>query len=226
MKVNTRSWHFRLWRFTYSLGKDDKEWMFRRRISLCAYVQRIIWLSGLVAAAWVFVFVLFSIWVVLGSLWLLFLGQGYPSPRLVWRAMTSDEEGKLDDIFPRTAGLPIGRFRLYPYRLVLPVLGILVLAWGFQAHPVETGAVIGTSLVAALVFGIGWMIGKARDTGTYRLATAYLRAKKQKICPPIEFVRYFNAAPPNESGSIKDLRESGFKFGDASDGNPEDRSVI
>lgn len=219
VKINTRSWHYRLWRFTYSLDKEDWE-LSQIRTSLCAYVHRIIWLTLPIALVVMVLSLVVAVCYVLIALWHLFWGSGYPGSLLA--ILRSPD----DLVFvKRTDGFRIGRFRLFPYRLVLPGLGILVLVWGFQAHPAEMMAVMWVSMAAALVVGICWMIWKARDTGTYRLATAYLRAKKQKICPSVEFVR-FSPPPPDEPGPIKNLRQSGFKFGDAAEGDPEDRSVI
>lgn len=183
MKINTRSWHYRLWEFTYSLGSRREP----AQTSLCAYVQRIIWLTVPIALLWLVALGAAGLFVAVGVIWMLFTGQGYTTPRQIHWAFTSDEKGSLDRLFFRTEGFLIGRFRLYPYRLILPLLATVGLVWALETHPVQTGAVIGTILFLAICAGIGWLIGKARNTDTYRLFSCYLRDKKEQVCPMIEF---------------------------------------
>lgn len=226
VKINTRSWHYLLWRFTYSLGKKGDWELSAIRTSLCAYVHRIIWLPLPVALLWAVILVVCGVIVALGLIWKLLTGEGYTTPRRIHWAFTSGEKNSLDDLFFRTDGFPIGRFRLYPYRFILPGLGIWFLAWGFRTYPLGTAVGIGTLVAVLAIAGLITLIARSRDSDLWKLVAGYLRAKKEKICPPVEFVRYFNAAPPDKPGPIKDLRESGFKFGDASEMEPEDRSVI
>lgn len=223
LKVRKDKWHYRWWAFTYALSSNGAP----DRTGRCSYVQRMIWLTLPIALVWAFVFVVVGFILAAMVLWKLFTGEGYTTPRQIHWVFTSGERHSTDRLFFRTDGFPIGRFRFYPYRFILPALAIWGLVWGFARYPGFTiGLLVGIGkglLILAVLAAVFWVFSKSRRTEFYQLIAGYLRDKKERVCPLIVFE---DPPPPDEPGPIKDLRESGFKFGDASDGDPEDRSVI
>ncbi len=128
MKLNTKSWHYRMWAGSYDSYRDIPE-----QTDLCHYCHRVFW-------------------------------------QLVLRAFL----GFLIAWLVGLAGVV-----LYIYTVQ-----------GLYHHTV--GTLIGTAIAAALIVGVifynRWLNGKyATTTEAKTLAGKWLGARKERICPVVEF---------------------------------------
>jgi len=135
MGISTRSWHYKLWEFTYSWSDDSPP----GGVSLWSYVARIIVLVPLVAVIILLGRVIYLVLSLAKSAWRFFWGIGYV-----------DRSG----CYVHCNGFNLGRwFVIFPYRVVLPITAVLVLHLAFpQVSLLVLGILI---VVAGLVVVLG-----------------------------------------------------------------------
>lgn len=208
MKIKTSSLVFRLWSWAAKWGNGAEG--YRQELSR-ANVCRMFWTTlgtGL----------LYGLWYTMGlpvlSLW---LGTVY----LVWACIAflvgyvprvgPMHAGKLffvarSDVSltcGRLLGISLGRFRLYPYHAVIAYFALRITSY-LAVTPLKIVQHEHAPLISFLVFmavgiAIIAMILGLVMLGTSDVAAAYLRAKKDRVCPRVTFVDDAGVLPKDES---------------------------
>ncbi len=180
MVINKKSWHYHVYDFSYTFASRDTP----RQTNLCQYVRRMMFVApfvGIGIACMFCVLVVVSACGVLGGPIFGYVPKQWSKPWDIFDGMHKYQ------------GLKVGKsynaFQLYPWHVLLAaiIVGIHVLmyhAWG--GHPlVVEGEVVGAIVLAiAAMFGLFYYF----DSSTGKVVNAYLTAKKQKVCPVVEFV--------------------------------------
>lgn len=194
MQIRTDTWHYQVWNFTYCLdGLID--WWGRRpyKPSLCQYWRRILLFTiptailvgiGLVIGVVVFLVTQFF-WVSSGTGIYMWKKDGesyYFPPVSVGRREIQPQQAVL--WFWGTLALAGALYYGLVYRSDL--ISVLAPLWRFVLFigPYVL-AVIGIVLALALIF---FLIDVSKKSEGWKLFRAYVKAKKDGICPLIEFV--------------------------------------
>lgn len=176
MQINKNSWHYKVYGWTY-----EHSFCIPERTNLCQYVQRIVLGSVGICLRFAFLsvanIVALIFYVILMPFALFF---GY-LPTLF-----SQKHG---EIFTPYSGLKIWGAEFYPYHL-LPAGGI-VLAEMILAHDYGLKYIVisQASIVAAIItllVGL-YYYDDFKKIEAVSLAKKYFSAKKQGICPLVEF---------------------------------------
>lgn len=81
-------------------------------------------------------------------------------------------------------GLKIGSLELHPWSIVLPLV-VIASPWFAYRLSGTTASIITASVLVGIAAAIGTVLFFSTETG--KLAGAYLAAKKQRVCPIVEF---------------------------------------
>ncbi len=180
MKINRGSWHYRLWTFYFrQLGIDIP-----KQISLCRYFWEMVWtvcvrLPFMVVGA-----------IIMGVVWLVATLLAPLFGYLPKRELLEYKEYGL----PKVRG-----HKLLP---IYPVLAGLLVWWSYVAIPESANKPLhelegGAAWYKAFLFGVAavsvsglfvWAKTKIEESESWRLLQAFLKAKKERVCPILEFV--------------------------------------
>ncbi len=180
MVINRNSWHYHVYDFSYTFSS---RLLTPTQTNLCQYVRRIAFVApfvGIGIAGMFCVLAIVTACTLLAAPIFGYVPIQWSKPWDIFEGMRKYE------------GLKVGKsynaFQLYPWHVLLTVIivGIHVLmyhAWG--GHPlIVEGKVIGViALIIAAIFGLFYYF----DSSTGKVVNAYLAAKKQKVCPVVEF---------------------------------------
>lgn len=167
MKINKNSWHYKVYAWTYEWGPPS-------HTNLCSYVQRMFWRS---------------LWKVLYGtvVYLLYFLVMTPVAFLFGnRPSLFDKESSHYDqkLFKKYRGWYAYGFELYPGYILLPI-ALLYGEYQWWKHGLFTATVVHIML-ALIVLGL-FVLVILPDTDTGKLIIAWLSAKKQGVCPLVEF---------------------------------------
>lgn len=194
MQIRTDTWHYKVWNFTY-LPDGLIDWWGRRpyKPSLCQYWRRIMLFTVPTAIiVSIFLALAAAVYLVIQVVWIL-SGTG------VFLGGRNDEH----HFFP---AVTVGGRSVQPQRAALWFWGALALAgalyYGLAYHnemaemllPIW-GEILFIGPYALGILGIlltlvlaGFLFDASRKSEGWSLFKAYLQAKKDGICPRIEFV--------------------------------------
>ena len=175
MIIRTNTWHYRLYRWNYWDRENIPE-----RTNLCQYVRRLSLtpLTALVSTALECLGLVGLICYTIANYGFGFLFGYVPNG---WNPTTAD--------MVKYPGMPLGRFQLYPWHVILTGLIVALHVWMYsfpdgRPYLLSEAKVVGIFLaVIALVVGLIFLF--CSDTST--VVKQYLTAKKQKVCPIVEF---------------------------------------
>ena len=171
MKIDRKSWHYKLYRIWFEERESE---------NLCGYFwKNVLSLLATVTLAPI-IFILLGC--IFGAAW--FIG--------FWPNEGKYKEKPASDIVHRQYKFDGRRkWPVAPWEIVIPLAilyGIVMVALRNMNAFLETitwvGIVIGALAVLA---GLGFLIFKGWKSETFKLVRAYLSARKQKVCPLIEF---------------------------------------
>lgn len=178
MIVNTKSWHYKVYRSTYTSFGVNPPW----NTNLCQYVRRTFFLSWF--------------WYLLaGLLYLLFFGVITPLGFLIGN-VPCRKEHYVDWLpgwgFRAYRGIEVGSVELLPWMVLAPILLL-----GLNSFWIYNAAVFGWHAPAswvflffetAILFVVAFfMFGAEVTHDTMAVIESWVSAKKQKICPLIKF---------------------------------------
>lgn len=169
MNINTASWHYKVWEFSH-FGSFPPE-----KTNLCSYVQRIIF----VAPAWCLMIGIVAAFCIPIYLFVCIPMAAIGGYRPAFKA----------EPFVKYPGLPLGKFQLYPWHVLLTSL-FLLLEWywfHFQGWVQPVAIQGGTLGVIGLIFLICWMTVSFPETETVKLLKAWSASRNNKFCPTITF---------------------------------------
>ena len=172
MIVNTNSLHYKLYKVlhAHTYGRVPE------KTNLCAYVRYLVlmplFLLFICLPIWICYQVIKAVCFVPLTVILAFFGRRPTRYRCDL------------DSFTGYTGLKIGPLELHPWSVALPLVviaspGLMYLSSGTTASIITASVLVG---IAAL---IGIFLFFSTETG--KLAGAYLAAKKQRVCPVVEF---------------------------------------
>lgn len=181
MVINTKSWHYRAYDFSYAMSSRFAP----SQTNLCQYVRRIMFMAPLVGLAFgiffTFVGLLSLCYLVFGPIfgW---LPRNWLKP---WNVIERDAMFKYQ-------GLKLGRsynaFQVYPWHVILLAI-LFSIHWEVGHHfgygPLRIEGMIVGGIVSFIALCIGLAVYFESDTG--KLINAWLKARKQNVCPIVEF---------------------------------------
>jgi hypothetical protein len=177
--INRKAWHYKVYEFTYRHDLPP------RQTNLCQYVRRVVLMGPLMGVAAAFLLAMMSILVVFHYLLPPFFG---------WRPRQWSKPFSVFDTngMVKYQGLKLGSsynaFQLYPWHIILAtlVVGAHAAIYHFEGgHPLLVEGEILGIILFLLALVVGSVVYSESDTG--RLISQYLAAKKQKVCPVVEF---------------------------------------
>lgn len=165
MIINTRSWHYKLWKWTYATwGSYNPD-----KTNLCFYVQRLFWLT-------LPSFIATTLYYVGGAIIMFWFG---------WYPETFRSDSKFDQFWlPSVYGV-----KLYPFYLL--IVGVEYLLWRHRLlaaivmHSVFV--LMGVMVCCAIWYHQYKEKQEADNAKPPNLLVEWLSAKKQRVCPLIEF---------------------------------------
>jgi len=181
VRINTGTWHYRLWKFTHLFERAVPE-----QTSLCGYVNRIILFTIPVSLFVAFAWSMVCLGLFLGNIVTILSGSG-----MLWPS----EDTKADILRP-FPNVKIGTRRVAMSTIVRSLWGLALLAVLGCIWPQKTSVGImwvGGVVLAfvVLVLFIAAILDGFRRIGRwdgYRLFKEYLKAKKQGgFCPLVTF---------------------------------------
>ncbi len=186
MNINRDSLHFKLYRATYYLDN----YAYPTNTNLCQYVQRLV-LSPLILSFFAFLWTMLLVAFIFKATFWVLLGISRPRDLKIFENF---------DNFVPFEGVRIGPFLLRPSPLLnIPVLVFVsnIMLYFYVSKPLAL-ALGGCELtVAAIVVGAtNLAIFLKTDTG--RLVRSALAAKKQRICPIVNF----DEAPTSDTTDV------------------------
>jgi hypothetical protein len=171
MKINKTSWHYRLYSWTYSIW--DTEWCKPATTNLCQYVQRLFWMP----------IVSVLLWGVMGTFFVCVL---IPFMLLIGQRPTSWKKNTKIDLFVPYQGLRVSKkVELLPWHIIVPS-AVIVLEYMWFHHANWKYPVLIQGCILA-VLGIIVGIFLCTQSETYWIVSAWYGAKRQKVCPLVEF---------------------------------------
>ena len=186
MIVDTNSWHCKLWRATYWYKKPDGDApRHPKTTNLCDYVQRLVfgppW-AFLLLPILMIISLIFGIvqFVLLTTLVVIFENR---QPKRFPSSIFDRSPFNNDNLVP-CKGVKLGSFVCYPRHFMLPVAIIASPLLSYYLLGGFVTAVVGSTL-GVLLLGFGVIAFLCSETGN--LIGAYLAAKKQRVCPVVEF---------------------------------------
>jgi hypothetical protein len=175
MVINKRSWHYRLYKGTYTIFHDQPP----KNSNLCSYMQRLFFGIPFFYGGWVQLMAFYIL--VLGPLSLLF-GR-YPSFHF--------DDNQKNYMFGSYPGLTLRGFTLYPWMLAIP--GFFLWAnIGAFLHSCHGNWIVVPVAESVLVFIAGIvalaMVSSARPQDFGYTIKEWFAAKKAGVCPLVSFV--------------------------------------
>lgn len=178
MIINKKSWHYQVYAFSY-WGSTPL------RTNLCQYMRRLIFVAPVMGIISAFMFVCFVVVITLGLVVMPIFGW-LPTNWLVpWEILDGDGRYKYQ-------GLKLGKsyraFQVYPWHVILLALVGALEWWCYRCYGTHSlvlqGMTVGAiAAVLAVVFGLITYLSS--DTG--EVVNQYISAKKQRVCPIVEF---------------------------------------
>ncbi len=209
MHLNRNSRLVRYWLWvTFNRSEEERAEPLAKGTNVCGFVRELVLYSllqlmlGVMLAVLIPVGVLLT-WTIIAVAVPTALIAGYTphgfDPRFqqftFWWATPIISAAELQ--WRRNAGLPIGTRTLYAYHALIPLalVGLCwfeVAGWTRWVHTEEyrspwiiTHGVVGSAVaITVIAFFSAWL----RKTDTWRVFMAWLHAKKDRVCPRIEFV--------------------------------------
>ena len=178
MVINKESWHYKLYRNSY-LSVLDVPTM----TTLCQYARRVLLMAvaRLILRPMIFV-VWFPLFVFTSPLSLMF---GYYPTKSTFLGpyQHKHEYEHEDEDFKKYPALNVAGLKLYPCHALL-VLGGWLFCYNFPY------VALGIAAIMAVFCGTLWLLYRIirfSKTETGHLMVAYVKAKKEKICPIVKF---------------------------------------
>ena len=184
MRIRKDTWHYRVWKFTYFLGKEPDY------TNLCRYVSRTILLPIPCGFGWLCLIALCAVVFIIGNAFTILSGTGV---LFVWEE--KNEKGELVSMLWKFPDLSVGGRHVQPSAIVLPSYVLLIIAAIVYMSPYATMTYAGYALAVIAALALLLVIGAAVVDGYkklgrwegWKLFMAYLKAKKQGVCPVITF---------------------------------------
>ena len=178
MIINNKSWHYKLYEYTYSWSIVNN-WL-PERTNLCQYVQRIIWM-GLVMSVLCYGIIL-PIWftTVYGVLtpFALLIGK---KPKAPWKLVQDKGFGAAElDIFNQYSLPKIHDVRILPAYLLVPLGLLFAEVYGWH-HSVPTTLTIHLIVLGLAIFIVGLMFLVDSKSETAVLALLYLYQEEERV---------------------------------------------
>ena len=176
MVINKETWHYKLYRNSYLRVLDVPE-----MTTLCQYARRVLLMAvaRLILRPMIFV-VWFPVAVFTSLLPLMF---GYYPTKSTFLGPYADKHEDEDFKMRKYPALNVAGLKLYPYHALLVLGGLALL---LQLPYV----VLGIAAIMAVFCGTLWLLYRIirfSKTETGHLMVAYIKAKKEKICPIVKF---------------------------------------
>lgn len=181
MIINKNAWHYHVYEFSYALSRDYPP----SRTNLCQYMRRIMFVAPFVSVLLAVLLAFATMVTLIGVLFMPIFGYVPTKWAKPWYIFEHDGTRKYQ-------GLKLGRsynaFQVYPWHIILLAL-IVAIEWVvyhyFGVHPlVVQGEIVGVILaLVGIVVGLFIYF----DSSTGKVINEYLAAKKQKVCPVVEF---------------------------------------
>ena len=177
MIINTNSWHYKVYSFTYFLSSPPKQ------TNLCQYVRRFLYLPF-----WAVLMLILALCLALIVACAFLLGPVFGYVPRSWNPFKFFDS----DAMVQYQGLRLGKsynaFQLYPWHAVL-ILGVMALHCAIYHYagsaPLIMEAKVVGGVVGVIAAILGFLVYCSSDAG--QVVEEYLSAKKQKICPVVEF---------------------------------------
>jgi hypothetical protein len=201
--IRKDTWHYRVWKFTYFFrgGQIGEYPNLPMQTNLCRYVSRTIFYPIPIALAVVAlvctavgIVVIFNAFTILSGTGVFggFVGNDDIPP--------ASDEYKMMWFFPH---ISVGTWQLPMYAFVLPLYVLLIAAVVVYMHPSTSLVYAGYGMAGlcalVLLCGIGAIIvdgcRRVRRWEGWMLFRAYLKAKKEGVCPLITFDEPDHPAP-------------------------------
>ena len=192
MKICKGTWHYKVWRFTY-LFNGKESFKTPDKTNLCRYVNRTIFLPIPIAIAAFCLAAVVLVIVIIGNIFTILSGTG------VFAVMNvKDAEGK-DQIIWYFPEIKIGARQVPVSNILLPLWGLLFLAaiaytywWPAVTtmRPYAGYGAVGLGVLVLAYFLGAIVVDGFRKVGRWdgwKMFKAYLKAKKQGVCPLITF---------------------------------------
>ena len=192
MLIQKDTWHYKLWRFSYYFHGDGKKWGKYENLpthtNLCQYIRRATLGAMLVCLGFLALFLVCATIFVVINLVSILAGVGY----LKW---SSEKEN--DDLLRHFTPVTVGARQIPRPMIVLSVYAFLAALAGCYIFADEVAvaagygvyAIAGVVALATLLALVGLLFAKIRKMqwDGWTLFKAYLKAKKQGVCPIITF---------------------------------------
>ena len=180
MIINRKAWHHQVYNFTYWYDLPP------RQTNLCQYVRRVVLMGPIMGATAILLISMLAVGVSFMYLFGPIFGWRPKSWIKPWTILDTDGMVKYPGV---KLGSSYNAFQLYPWHIILAALivGVHWLLYHFVGgHVLLTeGKVLGFFiLLVALIVGFFFYYGTS-DTG--KIISQYLAAKKQRVCPVVEF---------------------------------------
>lgn len=182
MHINKNSWHYKLYRYTYSFFNDFAP----KHTNLCSYTQRIFWVTLIIGLIYFFLGLCVAVYYGLISPVMFIFGK---------RPINIFAEDALNNgpIFVPYTGL-FGFLK--PWHVLLIGMIATTENWGWSNH--QTGMIWGHAVLMVIIIlavtGL-WLFSSSESS---RLARAYLSSKKSRVCPLVEFTEEPTSSDINE----------------------------
>lgn len=176
MKIMKNSWHYKLYSKIYDLEVAPPP------NNLCLYF----WESILAMILSVLIVIFKSIWVIIKSVYRILL---IPINLFVELLIGFYLKGYFQK---RVALFKVSGIKFYPYQLIAIFAisifyGEKIISILYQNYLYIFGTIISLFIIYIGIWSIYCVVNKTRRTETWHLIKAYLKAKKQKICPFVEY---------------------------------------
>lgn len=174
MEIRTNTWHYKVWKFTWSINEEDMP----ERTSLCRYIWRILLLPVPMGTLFLFLVGFATVAFLVGNILCILPGRGY---------MAFLDHGCT--AFPH---LKFGKHSVPVVVILWPayaVAGLTYFAVNFPYQTLKWGgiAVVCVAGLAIVVLALVIVSGRWKNSETRRLIGAYLKARKEKVCPLVVF---------------------------------------
>lgn len=168
MIIDKNSWHYQVYSFSYW-----NEWNKPKQTNLCQYVRRIVFMGPIMGATALALACLMALTLVVMLVFGPILGYAPPNWKKPWTCFD---------------GMVKYKSVIYPWHVIL-VVALIALEWWVYVdcgiHPlVVQGEILG---IIAVLIGMIFGLFVYCDSDTGKIINAYVSAKKQKVCPVVEF---------------------------------------
>lgn len=178
MVINRNSWHYKVYDFTYLFSRKATP----RQTNLCQYVRRFLllpWIGILATVMAAFMVIIITCAFTFGPIF------GYVPKTFNPLTFFEHDMHKYQGV---KFGKSYNAFQLYPWHIILGLMfiaGHVAIYYECGIHPLVTEGEWVVGIVAAIAAFIGVMV--YLDSSTGKVINGYLAAKKQKVCPVVEF---------------------------------------